>query len=77
MQSIMKVGPKGQVVVPQELRMKMNITPGAPVRFVEEDGRLYLERVANPIAVFEALAKKARISDIDPHEAYEGSIERK
>lgn len=80
MQNLMKVGPKGQVVVPQEFREKMNITPGSPVLFKEEGGRLYLEKAEDPVKVFERIAKKMGSMDyskFDPHEAYEGSIERR
>ncbi len=33
MEAIMKVGPKGQVVIPQEFRHALNIYPGSKVLF--------------------------------------------
>ncbi len=38
----MRVTTKGQVTIPQEIREKMNIGPGAEVDFVERDGNVLM-----------------------------------
>jgi AbrB family looped-hinge helix DNA binding protein len=69
------IGPKGQVVIPQEYRLAMNIHPGSKVQFKKEQGRLYLESTEDPVAVFERIAKSGpSIDKFDPHEAYEASM---
>ncbi len=40
----MRVTTKGQVTIPQEIREKMGITPATEVIFLEEKGRVYIER---------------------------------
>ena len=77
MKNLMKVGPKGQVVVPQELRREMNIMPGSHVYFQKEKNRLYLKSAEDPIEVFERIANSGPsldMKDFDPHEAYEASM---
>jgi AbrB family looped-hinge helix DNA binding protein len=41
-----KVGPKGQVVVPKEIRDRVGIHPGQRVRVTEEDGEVRVRRLA-------------------------------
>jgi AbrB family looped-hinge helix DNA binding protein len=41
----MRITSKGQVTIPQALREKAGIMPGAEVEFVEENGRLYVRKV--------------------------------
>lgn len=41
----MKITTKGQVTIPQDLRDKVGIVPGSEVEFVEEGGRLYLQKL--------------------------------
>ena len=38
-----KMGAKGQVVVPKELRDRAGLAPGVPVEFGWEDGRIILQ----------------------------------
>jgi AbrB family looped-hinge helix DNA binding protein len=40
-----KVGPKGQVVIPKELRERLGIHPGDEVTFSLVDGGVLVERV--------------------------------
>ncbi len=42
MASMSRVGPKGQVVLPKELRDELRIVPGDKVTFILEDGKLVL-----------------------------------
>lgn len=38
----MRVTTKGQVTIPQHIRIKLGITPATEIDFVEEDGRVFL-----------------------------------
>ena len=71
----MKVGPKGQVVIPRPLRKTLGIHPGSKVLFKLEEGRLILEKPSfDAVSVFQAIAKKGpSIKKIDPH-AYEEEL---
>jgi len=71
----MKVGPKGQVVIPQPLRKTLGIHPGSKIVFKLEGGKLVLEKSTfDAVAVFEAIARKGpSIKKIDPH-AYEEEL---
>ncbi|OGL47880.1 MAG: AbrB family transcriptional regulator [Candidatus Schekmanbacteria bacterium RBG_13_48_7] len=40
----MRVTVKGQVTIPQEIRKKLGITPAIEVEFIEENGRVYIEK---------------------------------
>ncbi len=42
MASMSRVGPKGQVVLPKELRDELRIMPGDKVTFTLEDGKIVL-----------------------------------
>lgn len=44
----MRVTAKGQVTIPRHLREKAGFLPGAQVEFQEENGRLYIRKVAGP-----------------------------
>ena len=74
----MKVGPKGQVVIPRTMRKALKINPGSKVVFTLEANRLILKKPDfNAVAVFERIAKKGpSISNIDPH-AYEEELEER
>jgi len=71
----MKVGPKGQVVIPQPLRKTLGIHAGSKIVFKLEAGKLVLEKPTfDSVAVFETIAKKGRsVKKIDPH-AYEDEL---
>jgi AbrB family looped-hinge helix DNA binding protein len=71
----MKVGPKGQVVIPQVFRKALNIYPGSKVIVRLENDRVVVEKRA-----FDAVAEFARISrggrsiaKVSPH-AYEEEL---
>lgn len=72
----MKVGPKGQVVIPKEMRDEEKIYPGDEV-FVElSDKGILIEKPKGDMAAeFERLAKSIGYNKkIDPH-AYEEELE--
>ena len=48
--SITKVGPKGQIVIPAELRSTLALQPGDAITFQLEGSRLVLERRQTVIA---------------------------
>lgn len=66
----MKVGPKGQVVIPKPLRKVLKIYPGSKVVFKLEGRRLTLEKPTYDIVgLLEGIARKGpSISKISPHE---------
>lgn len=71
----MKIGPKGQVVIPQSMRKALKIRSGSKVIFRLCDDKLILEKPNfDSVAVFEKIAKKGpSITNIDPH-AYEEEL---
>ena len=74
----MKVGPKGQVVIPQRMRKSLKIQPGSKIIFRIDDNKLILEKPNfDAVAVFEKIAKKGpSITKIDSH-AYEEELEER
>lgn len=43
----MKVGERGQVTVPKDIRDRFNLTPGSEVQFVIERGEIVLRKVSS------------------------------
>ena len=77
MQNLMKVGPKGQVVVPQELRVRTNMVPGSMVLVKERKGVILLQKAEKTEEIFERIANSGPSLDMktfDPHKAYEESM---
>ena len=74
----MKVGPKGQVVIPRLMRKALKIEPGSKVSFRLEDDKLILRKPAfDAVAVFERIAKEINYNqEIDPH-AYEEELDER
>ena len=66
----MKVGPKGQVVIPRTMRKALKISPGSKVLFKLDDGKLILEKPSfDAVAVFRKVAKRINFNEkIDPHQ---------
>ena len=74
----MKIGPKGQVVIPKKMRDEKKIFPGDEV-FVElnDEGILIEKPVRDVVADFERIAKSVKYNKkIDPH-AYEEELEER
>jgi AbrB family looped-hinge helix DNA binding protein len=65
----MKVGPKGQVVIPRTLRKLLKIYPGSKVIFKLKEGKLVLEKqFFDSVGTLENIAKKGpSINKIDAH----------
>jgi AbrB family looped-hinge helix DNA binding protein len=74
----MKVGSKGQVVIPRAIRKTLKIEPGSKVTFTLEDDKAILEKPASDaVAVFRRIAESGKsISKIDPY-AYEEELEER
>jgi AbrB family looped-hinge helix DNA binding protein len=74
----MKVGPKGQVVIPRTMRKVLKIEPGSKVLFTLEDDRLILKKPSfDAVAVFRRIAEQIRSNEkISPHE-YEEELEQR
>ena len=66
-----KVGPKGQIVIPKVFRSALKINPGSKVVVRLENGRVVVEKKRTPDAAaeFERIAKNGRIckQDLFPH----------
>ena len=75
----MKVGPKGQVVIPKVFRDEYNINPGDELIFSEDNNRTVIEKVKkNPIEVFEKISNSKNIKKfkLNVHEIEEEYEER-
>ena len=60
----MKVGPKGQVVIPRAMRKALKIEPGSKVKFTLEDDKIILKKPAfDAVAVFERIAKSNKFNN--------------
>ncbi len=76
METIMKVGPKGQVVIPHEFRNALHIYPGSNVLFKLKDQKLEIEKPpVDAVAVFRETAKGMGQLELRPHEAYEDELD--
>ncbi len=73
--SIQTASSKGQVTIPVAIRRKLGIEPGTPVRFVERDGLVVLEKVETDIAsLFGILQTKHPVSLEDMDEAIADAV---
>jgi len=65
----MKVGPKGQVVIPRALRKALKIHPGSKIIFRFEGDKLILQKPeVDAVALLERIAEKGKsIKQIPPH----------
>jgi AbrB family looped-hinge helix DNA binding protein len=74
----MRVGPKGQVVIPKSFRKILEVGAGSEIIFRLEGQRVILEKKsAGPVGTLETIARKGKsISKINPHE-YERALKDK
>jgi len=74
----MKVGPKGQIVIPSAIRKALKIEPGSKVTVTLEDDKAILEKPTfDAVAVFEKAARMINNNKkIHPH-AYEEELEER
>jgi AbrB family looped-hinge helix DNA binding protein len=75
----MRVGPKGQVVIPKVLRDALKIGPGSEVTFAVEGEKVVLRASrADVVDVFERIAKSGKsIGRFPPHAAYKRELRRR
>ncbi len=78
MQKEVKVGKKGQVVIPKAMWTALKIEPGSKVLFRLEDNKVIIKPFFDAAAVFQRIAKETNYNkEIDPHEAYEEELEER
>src|SRR6266498_3781045 len=72
----MRVGPKGQVVIPKVLRDAFKIGPGTEVTFSVEEEKIVMRATRRDTAdVLDRIAKSGRtIRRFPPHAAYEREL---
>ena len=72
----MRIGPKGQVVIPKLIRDEFGLAPGDEVLVGESPEGVIVKKLnENPVAVFARAAKsKRRVKHVDLH-GYERAIE--
>ncbi len=70
MNIFVKVGPKGQVVIPKAFRQAFGIAPGTSVVLEEKPA-------ADFVKVFERIARAGKSVKIRPHESYEEELEER
>ncbi|OYR58057.1 AbrB/MazE/SpoVT family DNA-binding domain-containing protein [Halorubrum halodurans] len=71
-----KVDSKGRIVLPQEIRECLNITPGTEVKVREEDGRAIVRPKDNPAEILdrmEHLVESASSNQEETNPPTEGS----
>lgn len=75
----MKIGPKGQVVIPKLFRKTMGFYPGSTVVFELEGNKLLIERPeVKTEEIFAQIAKSGKsVKELHPHEAYEEELEER
>ena len=75
----MRVGPKGQVVIPKVLRDALRIGPGSEVTFSIEGEEVVLRAARTDVVdVFERIARSGKsVGKIPPHAAYEKQLRRR
>ena len=73
MEEEMKVGPKGQVVIPKMFRKTIGIGPGSRVVFELREKELVIRKpTVDAVKIFERIAKSGKpIRKIEPHEYVE------
>jgi len=68
----MKIGSKGQVVIPKALRKALGLHPGTKVFFtLREDGILLEKPQEDATAVFKEIAEAGKSVRVKPHEYVE------
>jgi len=74
----MKVGPKGQVVIPKVFRKSAGIHPGTRVIFsLKKEGILIEKPITDTVEIFAKIAKMKKSGKINPHKAYGMEIEER
>jgi len=72
----MRVGPKGQVVIPTNFRKVMKVGPGSEIVFRLDRDKVIIEtpRIEDPIRTLESIALKGKsVAKVDLH-SYEEEL---
>jgi AbrB family looped-hinge helix DNA binding protein len=73
----MKIGPKGQVLIPKAFRKSLGLHPGNKVTFTLTKAGLLLEKPReDAAAVFKEIANSGKNVKIKPHE-YDEQLEKR
>ena len=74
----MKIGPKGQVVIPKVFRESKKIYPGDTISLeLKEDSIIIKKPKENPIKIFEVISKKINSDKIDSDKDYKEMMEKR
>ena len=74
----MKIGPKGQVVIPKVFRKSLGITTGSNVVFeLKKEGILIEKSTRNVVEIFEKIAKSGKSKAFEPGKYYEEELEHR
>jgi|Deesub1362A_J573_1020465.scaffolds.fasta_scaffold00350_8 AbrB family looped-hinge helix DNA binding protein len=74
----MKVGPKGQVVIPKVFRKALGIVPGSTVVMKIKNGNIIIEKPKKDVAgIFKEIAFSGTVKKIHPHYGYETSLKKR
>jgi len=63
-----KVDSKGRIVLPQEVREQLGITPGTEVEVREEDGKAVIEPEDDPDEILSRMEKLVKQASPEPEE---------
>jgi len=73
----MRVGPKGQVVIPKMFRKAIGVGPGSRVVFELQGDKLLIKKpTIDVVKIFERIAKSGKSVRVRPHE-YEEELEER
>jgi AbrB family looped-hinge helix DNA binding protein len=77
-QEEMKLGPKGQIVIPKAMRRALKIGPGSRVLVTLSEGQVIIRKpVESAVSVFESVARNGvSVGVVEPH-LYEEELHRR
>ncbi|PKP58325.1 MAG: AbrB/MazE/SpoVT family DNA-binding domain-containing protein [Candidatus Altiarchaeales archaeon HGW-Altiarchaeales-1] len=74
----MKIGPKGQVVIPKAFRKFLGIYPGSDVVFeLKKEGILIEKQATNVVEIFDRIARSGKLKTFEQDKQYEEEIEHR
>jgi len=77
MSVFVKVGPKGQIVIPKIFREATGITPGMKVAIEEKENGLLVKKQSNIYEIFEQIAMKGKSIKVRPHDSYDEEMKKR